>query len=138
MGVIFSADLKWKNHVTVCESKANQMLGMVKITFASMDLRLLRTLYVAFVRPLIEFAAPVWSPSLKGDKDTIEKIQRRATRTVKKLRKFPYDERLRKLGIETLEQRRKRGDLIQVFKMFNKHEKIKLLKEPAFHKVLSN
>jgi ribonuclease P/MRP protein subunit RPP40 len=123
LGVIFSADLKWKNHVTVCESKANQMLGMVKRTFASMDLRLLRTLYVAFVRPLIEFAAPVWSLSLKGDKDTIEKIQRRATRTVKKLRKFPYDERLRKLGIETLEQRRKRGDLIQVFKMFNKHEK---------------
>jgi len=42
---------------------------------------------------------------------------------VKKLRKLPYDERLRKLGIKTLEQRRKRGDLIQVFKMFNEHEK---------------
>jgi hypothetical protein len=136
LGVIFSTDLKWKNHVTVCESKANQMLGMVKRTFASMDLRLLRTLYVTFVRPLIEFAAPVWSPSLKGDKDTIERIQHRATRMVKKLRILPYDERLRKLGIVTLEQRRKRGDLIQVFKMFNKYEKIKLLKEPAFHKVL--
>jgi len=53
---------------------------------------------------------------------------------VKKLRKLPHDEKLRKLGIETLEQRRKRGDLIQVFKMFNKYEKIKLLKEPAFQK----
>jgi hypothetical protein len=28
LGVIFSADLKWRNHVTVCESNANQMLGI--------------------------------------------------------------------------------------------------------------
>jgi hypothetical protein len=107
-----------------------------KKDFASMDLRLLRTLYVTFVRLLIEFAAPVWSPSLKGDIDTIERIQHRATRMVKKLRKLPYYERLERLGITSLEQRRKRGDLIQVFKIFNIKEKIKLIQEPTLHKVL--
>ena len=43
---------------------------------------------------------------------------------MKKLSKLPYDEKLRKLDIETLEQRRKKGDLIQVFKMFNNNEKV--------------
>ena len=58
LGVIFSSNLKWKNHITVCESKANAVLGMMKRTFATLDTNLLRTLYITFVRPLIEFAAP--------------------------------------------------------------------------------
>ena len=41
---------------------------------------------------------------------------------VKKLRKLPYNERLERLGFTSLEQRRKRGDLIQVFKIFNKRK----------------
>jgi len=64
------------------------MLGMVRRTYVSMYFRLLRTLYLTFVRPLIEFAAPVWSPSLIGDIDTIERIQHRATRMVKKTKKI--------------------------------------------------
>jgi len=52
---------------------------------------------------------------------------------VKKLRKLPHNERLERLGITSLEQRRKRGDLIQVFKIFNIKEKIKLIQEPTLH-----
>jgi len=49
---------------------------------------------------------------------------------------LPYYERLERLGITSLEQRRKRGDLNQLFKIFNIKEKIKLIQEPIFHKVL--
>ena len=59
LGVIFSSNLKWKQHVTSCVSKANSMLGMIKSSFVNFDLRLVRILYTVYVRPLIEFAAPV-------------------------------------------------------------------------------
>jgi ribonucleases P/MRP protein subunit RPP40 len=127
-----TSDLKGKNHVIACESKANSMLGMIKKTFGSIDIKLLRTLYLVFVRPLIEFAVPVWSPSFKGDISCIERIQRRATRLVKKLRKRPYDERLSLLNLTTLENRRQRGDMIQLYKIFNGLEKVDLVAKPTF------
>ena len=115
LGVVFSSDLKCKNHVFTCESKANSMLGMIRKTFSSLDSKLLRTLYISFVRPLIEFAVPVWCPSLKGDIETLERIQHRVTRLVKSLRKLPYEERLKRLKLTTLEERRRRGVKIQLF-----------------------
>ena len=64
------------------------------------------------VRPHVEYATPIWSPLYKKDKIIIENIQRRATKLVD-------TERLRKLGLPTLEYRRKRADLIQVYKILN-------------------
>ena len=52
LGVIFSSNLKWKNHVIKCVGKANQMLGQIRKCFICLDIRLLRILYVSFVRPV--------------------------------------------------------------------------------------
>ena len=94
IGVIFSVYLKWKNHITKCESKANSILGTVKISFVSFDIKLLRTLYTTFARQLIEFAVPVWSPYLKGDIESFERVQHRVTRVIPSLKKLPYEERI--------------------------------------------
>ena len=56
--------------------------------------------------------------SLKKDVDLLENVQRRATRLMFKDRGLSYSERLRILGLTTLETRRLRGDLIEVFKIF--------------------
>ena len=79
LGVLFSTNLKWKNQVITACSKANQMLGRIKKSFAHFDCKLLRSLYLTFIRPLLQFSVPVWSPFLKSDCDTIEKIQHKAT-----------------------------------------------------------
>ncbi len=47
------------------ESKC--LLGMIRKTFATIDPRVLKTMFISFVKQFIEIADPVWSPSLKRD-----------------------------------------------------------------------
>ncbi len=92
---------------------------MLARTFSSRDVSLWKTLYVSLVRPHLEFASTVWNPYLKCDIEAIEKVQKRATKIPLSLRNLTYDKRLEKWGLTTLEERRKRGDLIQMFKFSN-------------------
>ena len=87
---------------------------------------------MVYIRPLIEFAVPVWNPALKGDIGLLERVQHRVTRLVPGLKKLPYRVRLEILGLTELESRRTRGDLIQLFKIVNGIERVDLCEKPAF------
>jgi len=65
----------------------------------------------------LEFCIQSWSPHLTKDIETLEIVQRTATRLIPQFRKLRYEERLRKLGLSTLKERRQRGDMIKVFKL---------------------
>ena len=77
------------------------------------------SLYLTFIRPLLEFAIPVWSPYLINDCDAIERVQHRATKLVTSISNLNYENRLSALGITTLTERRKRGNLIQLYKFMH-------------------
>jgi len=83
----------------------------------------MRSLYLRFIRPYLEFAVPVWCPFLKGDIDMIGQVQQWATRLISTIRNLSYENRLRKLELTTLKDRRLREDLIQMFKIMNKMDK---------------
>ena len=74
-----------------------------------------RYLFQALVRPHIEYAEAVWSPFTKKDIDTIEKVQKRATKLIPFLKNMDYPNRLKKLEMPTLQYRRLRGDMIEVY-----------------------
>ena len=80
--------------------------------------------YPSLVRSHLEYAVQAWSPRLKKDIDQLEKVQRRATKLVPECRTLEYEGRLRFLGLTTLEERRIRGDLIEVFKIMHGFENI--------------
>ena len=117
LGVYLDPKLNFKTHIAKVISKANQIAGLVIRNFKHLDNQTFSTLYKALIRPILEYASPVWSPQTKSELDRLEGVQRRATKAVKSLRKCTYSERLKTLGLPTLAYRRKRADMIQVYKI---------------------
>jgi ribonuclease P/MRP protein subunit RPP40 len=117
LGVTFDPSLKFSKHIANCASKANKVLGLIRRTFECLDSDMFLVLYKYLVRPHTEYASGVWNPWLKKDIRCLENVQRKATKLVKELRNLGYSDRLKQLGIPTLEYRRKMNDLIQVFKI---------------------
>ena len=76
----------------------------------------------AVVRPHLKYCIQAWRLYRKNDIDTLEHIQRRATKITPGLRDLSYEENLKECGLTTLETRRLRGDHIEVFKIFNGYE----------------
>ena len=81
-------------------------------------------LYKSLVRPRLEYCIQACSPYLRKDIDMIERVQRRATKLVDRLKNACYEERLEATGLISLEKRRIREDLIQVFKVMKGIDKI--------------
>ena len=81
-------------------------------------------LYKTIVRPHLEYCIQAWRPYRKKDIDMLERVQRRATKMIQKLRNISYEMRLKECGLTTLETRRLRGDQIEVFKILNGYENI--------------
>ena len=85
LGVHVSSDLKWSKHICEVLKKANSRLYLLKLlkhfNLLTDDLV---TIYSGFVRPTVEYAAPVWHPGLTLHKNlALERIQlKRACRII--------------------------------------------------------
>ena len=81
-------------------------------------------MYKTVIRPHLEYCIQARRPYRKKDIDTLEHIQRRATKIIPELRDLSYEECLKECGLTNLETRRLRGDQIEVFKILNEYENI--------------
>ena len=124
LGVTISADMKVSEQCGIAASKGNQILGLIRRNITYKGKKLIIPLYKAIVRPHLEYCIQAWRPYRKKDIDTLERIQRRATKMIPELRDLRYEERLKECGLTTLETRRLRGDQIEVFKILNGYENI--------------
>ena len=99
-------------------SKANKVLGLIKRTVGTANPATFSTLYISLVRPILEYATPVWSPYLVKDIMALEKVQRRASRLAlgQKRREMTYEDRCKTLNWPILEKRRKYLSLVDCYK----------------------
>jgi len=75
--------------------------------------------YKTPIRLHAEYCVPAWLSYYVKDKNTLERIQHRFTKLIPRLQHLTYEERLARLGLWTLEERRNCADLIEVFNMAN-------------------
>ena len=79
--------------------------------------------YKGIVRPILEYASPVWDPSFQNLQDELEYVQRRSARRI--FGDFSptssVTEMLKKLELPTLKQRRKVDKVAMVYKIKNNH-----------------
>lgn len=116
LGVTIDRELKFSKHIELITARAMGVLYTIKRVITSRDRHIIIPLYKALVRPILEYGQVVWSPGLQCDIEKVEKIQRRATRLIPEIRNLSYGERLKVLNLPSLSDRRKRGDMIQLYK----------------------
>ena len=126
LGVIVSHDLKPIANITHHVKKANKMLGLIRRTFKYLSIESFLALYKAYVRPHLEYCQQVSYPYLQKDITELENVQRRATKLVQSIRHLDYEDRLKKLNLFSLKQRRDRGDMIMVYKIIHGYMDIKI------------
>ena len=124
VGVFVSHDLKPSIHCTRAANKANTVLGMMARTFHYRDKVVWINLYKTFVRPHLEYASSAWNPWFVRDIEALEKVQKRAIKMCSGLRGQNYEERLKEVDLDPLFLRRKKIDMIQVWKIINKFDDI--------------
>ena len=122
LGIHITSTLEWREHITKIKNKALQKCYQILRSFSSKNVWILLRAYLTFVRPLLEYGSPIWSPHLDHDKKLVESVQRYYTKKICQRCSIPftsYEDRLYKLSLNSLEYRRKEIDLVMVFKIIN-------------------
>ena len=119
LGVFVDPLLNFEEHINITVNKARRLSGLIlhTINYKSKDIML--PLFKSLVRPIIEYGNPVWCPYLRKHVDFIESVQRHFTKCIIGTKNLDYKERLKFLGLPSLEFRRFRGDLIETYKICN-------------------
>ena len=124
LGVFVDEKLSFETHIGNVVKTANRVTGIIRRQFKYIGHEVFVNLYKSLVRPLVEYSSVVWSPSTIRDQKQIEGVQRRATKLAPKMANMSYNQRLVKLGLPTLEYRRLRADMIQVYKIVHRIDRI--------------
>ena len=111
----------WNQHITNICSKANRTLGFLKRNLNISAKSVKENAYRSLVRPLVEYASPVWDPYNQNNIQKIEMVQRRGARYVNNQHSSltSVDSMMEDLKWRSLEDRRRDARLVLMYKIEN-------------------
>ena len=118
LGIHMSNDGTWSTHICKISNEAKRLAGWALGVFRDRSQSTMMTLYKSLVRPKLEYCSPLWSPTKIGDIQKLEGIQRFFTRRIEECKGLNYWERLEKLKLMSLQRRRERYMVIQMWKVY--------------------
>ena len=124
LGVLIDQSLDFSSHIEAMVKKAKQTSWITLKCFSSGNRQNLLRAYTTYVRPKLEYCPQIWSPQTQANIKLIERVQKHYTKRMFYrcgFKKQPYEERLKRLQLDTLESRRTRLDLVLAHKIYHEN-----------------
>jgi len=127
LGIFVDANMCFKAHINVIIAEAHLRANQIIRCFLSRDIESLTRAFVTYVRPLVEYCSPVWSPSIIGQIKRLESVQKVFSKKLPGMRHLSYEERLSVLNLESLEVMRVKIELVNCFKTLKDLRELRLV-----------
>ncbi len=121
LGVVVSSDMSWSPQFQSIACRGKRMLGSIyrKYYKFSHPATMLK-LYIAFVRPILEYLSFVWAPHKLKEIEMLERVQHFALKLSLKWWSGHYSEKLVSAELPTLLFRRNCARVTVLYKILNK------------------
>ena len=123
LGVITSADLKFREHINDVVTSCKIKQGNILRNFSTRKREPMMKLFKSHMRSKAEYCCIVWSPSNKNDISRIERIQKGYTKRIEGMEGKNYHQRLKCLNLYSMERRRERYMIINAWQQIEDEEK---------------
>jgi hypothetical protein len=120
LGITVSDSGRPSQHCSNVAATARRLTGLMLRTFRSRKRSVIVPILTSIIRPVVEYATPVWNPCLQKDIAELESVQRKVTKCIDGLHGLPYTARLQRLQLPTLATRRLYYDMLECYKIVHK------------------
>ena len=118
LGLILSKDCSWHEHIKYITEKAWTRINIMRKLKFELDRKSLETIYIAFIRPILEYGDIIWDNCTQNQKTELDKIQNETARIATGVTKLVSINALySEIRWDKLETRRKNHRLTLFYKM---------------------
>ena len=114
LGIQVNSDLRPRQQCMEARNRANRLLEFITRSIKSRSVEVILKLYLALVRPHLDYAMQFWSLYYRMDIILLESVQRSMTKMIEGICNFSYERRLKLLKLHSLERRRVKGKGIRI------------------------
>ena len=119
LGIVVDPSLRFHLHVSKLVGKTKGLINQLLRGTVCRSRKFMVTLFIAHIRPLMDFSARLWNVGYLGDIRSLEQVQKSWMGQISGMEDEEYGECIKQLGVHSVYGRLLRGDLIKVWQTFH-------------------